>query len=146
MSKPGGYLALNSDNFLEMSDSGVEFTSSGFPLDSDTDGGLTYASQKPLLRALAPTAVTGGAVHCDSLAAPAVPDALSACRTPDSAISAGPASDPHSLAAATPDGSLGGATSPGDASRGTAGSDPAMTEGAAESGEAGPEEGSAPST
>uniref|UniRef100_A0A3P8T8W2 Uncharacterized protein n=1 Tax=Amphiprion percula TaxID=161767 RepID=A0A3P8T8W2_AMPPE len=37
VSKPGRYQALNSDNFLEMSDSGVEFTTSGIPLDSDTD-------------------------------------------------------------------------------------------------------------
>lgn len=61
---------------------------------------------------------------------------LSASRTPDSAMSASPASNPRSLVAATPDGSLHGAASPGTASRGTAGSDSAKTEGGADSGEA----------
>lgn len=119
-----------------MSDSGVEFTSSGLPLDSDTDAAMTYASHKPLLNAVSPTAVTEG-VHSDSLEATMDPDGnLSASRTPDSAMSASPASNPRSLVAATPDGSLHGAASPGTASRGTAGSDSAKTEGGADSGEA----------
>uniref|UniRef100_A0A3B3YWN7 Uncharacterized protein n=1 Tax=Poecilia mexicana TaxID=48701 RepID=A0A3B3YWN7_9TELE len=37
VSKPGRYQTLPSDNFLEMSDSGVEFSHSGLPLDSDTE-------------------------------------------------------------------------------------------------------------
>ncbi|KAK2830751.1 hypothetical protein Q5P01_018682 [Channa striata] len=146
VSKPGRYQALPSENFLEMSDSGGEFTTSGLPMDSDTDGGMTYASHKPLLNAISPTAVTEG-VHSDSLEATAVPDGdLSASRTPDSAVSASPASNPRSLAAPTPDGSLHSAASPGTASRGTAGSDSAATEGGAESGDAGQKEESAPST
>ncbi|XP_054620485.1 uncharacterized protein LOC129173509 [Dunckerocampus dactyliophorus] len=51
VSKPGRYQALDSDTtLLEMSDSGVEFTSSGLPLDSDTDA-VTCASHKPLINA-----------------------------------------------------------------------------------------------
>ncbi|KAM7384738.1 hypothetical protein PAMA_011883 [Pampus argenteus] len=147
VSKPGRYQALNSDtNFLEMSDSGVEFTISGQPLDSDTDAAVTYAFHKPLLNAVSPTAVTEG-VHSDSLEATTVPDGnLSASRTPDSAMSASPASNPRSLAAGTPDGSLHGVASPGTASMGTAGSDSAKTEGGAESAEAGQKEESAQST
>lgn len=129
-----------------MSDSGVEFTTSGLPLDSDTDGAMTYASHKPLLNAMSPTAVAGGP-HSDSLETTVVPDGeLSASRTPDSVVSASPASNPRSLAAATPDGSLHSAASPGIASRGTAGSDSAKTEGGAESGEAGQKEEFAKST
>ncbi|XP_061597362.1 uncharacterized protein LOC133460667 isoform X2 [Cololabis saira] len=135
VSKPGRYQALSSDNFLEMSDSGVEFTSSAHPLDSDTDGTVTYASHKPLLNAMSPPAVTE-AVHSDSLEATAVPDGeLSAARTPDSILSASPATNPRSLAATTPDGSLQDAASPGAASRGTAESDSAKTDGGAEGGE-----------
>lgn len=146
VSKPGRYHTLTSDNFLEMSDSGVEFTTSGVPLDSDTDAAMTYASHKPLLNAVSPTAVTEG-VHSDSLEATLAPHGdLSASRTPDSAMSASPASNPRSIAAATPDGSVCGAASPGAASRGTAGSDSAKTEGGADSGEAGQMEGSAQST
>lgn len=124
-----------------MSDSGVEFTSSGLPLDSDTEAVMTYASHKPLLNAVSPTAVTEG-VHSESLEA----TDFGASRTPDSAMSASPASNPRSLAAATPDGSLRSAASPGTASRGTAGSDSAKTEGGAECGEAGQKEESAQST
>uniref|UniRef100_A0A667XW89 Uncharacterized protein n=1 Tax=Myripristis murdjan TaxID=586833 RepID=A0A667XW89_9TELE len=148
VSKPGRYQALTSDkNFLEMSDSGVEITFSGLPLDSDTDVPMTYASHKPLLNAASPTAVTGG-VLSDSLEATVVPDGdFSACRTPNSATSASPASNPRSFAAATPDGSLQGAASPGGASRGTAGSDLVKTpEAGADSGEAGQPEGSVQST
>ncbi|KAM6899532.1 uncharacterized protein FYW49_017607 [Xenentodon cancila] len=135
VSKPGRYQTLSSDNFLEMSDSGVEFTSSALPLDSDTDAAVTYASHKPLLNAMSPPAVTEG-VQSDSLEATAVPDGdLSALRTPDSVMSASPATNPRSLAATTPDGSLHGAASPGTASRGTAESDSAKTEGGADSGE-----------
>ncbi|XP_074542279.1 uncharacterized protein LOC141802619 [Halichoeres trimaculatus] len=137
VSKPGRYQALTSDNFMEMSDSGVEFTHASLPLDSDTDGGMTYASHKPLLNAVSPTAVTTG-VLSDSQDATLAPHGdLSASRTPDSVLSASPASNPRSLAAATPDGSLGGAASPGAASRGTAGSDSVKTEGGVENGEAG---------
>ncbi|XP_026203093.1 uncharacterized protein LOC113153625 [Anabas testudineus] len=145
VSKPGRYQALSSDNFLEMSDSGAECTS-GLPLDSDTDAALTYASHKPLLNAMFPTAVADG-VHSDSLEATVVPDGeLSASRTPDSVASASPASNPRSLEAATPVGSLHSAASPGMASRGTAGSDSAKTEEGAENGEAGQKEESAQST
>ncbi|XP_034456766.1 uncharacterized protein LOC117770943 [Hippoglossus hippoglossus] len=146
VSKPGRYQALTSDNFLEMNDSGVEFSISGLPLDSDTDAGMTYASHKPLLSAVSPTAMTSG-VQSDSQEATAVPDGdLSASRTPDSAMSASPASNPRSIAAATPDGSLCGPASPGTASRGTAGSDSAKTDEGAESGEVGQKEESAQST
>lgn len=146
VSKPGRYHTLSSDNFLEMSDSGVEFTHSGLPLDSDTDAAMTYASHKPLLNAVSPTAVTEE-VHSDSGEATLAPHVdLSATRTPDSAMSASPASNPRSFAAATPDGSLCGAASPGAASRGTAGSDPAQADGGAEGGEAVQKEESAQST
>lgn len=146
MSKPGRYHTLSSDNFLEMSDSGVEFTQSGLPLDSDTDAAMTYASHKPLLNAVSPTAVTEE-VHSDSVEATLAPHGdLSATRTPDSVMSASPASNPRSLAAATPDGSLCGAASPGATSRGTAGSDSAQTDGGAEGGEAVQKEESAQST
>ncbi|KAG8004876.1 hypothetical protein GBF38_010691 [Nibea albiflora] len=145
VSKPGRYHTLSSENFMEMSDSGVEFTS-GLPLDSDTDAAMTYASHKPLLNAISPTAVTG-VVNSDSLEATLAPQGdLTTSRTPDSVMSASPASNPRSLAAATPDGSLCGAASPGAASRGTAGSDSAKMEGGAESGEAGQKEESAQST
>lgn len=118
-----------------MSDSGGEFTSSALPLDSDTDATVTYASHKPLLNAMSPPAMTEG-VHSDSLEATAVPDGdFSAIRTPDSVMSASPATNPRSLAASTPDGSLHGAASPGTASRGTAESDSAKTEGGVEGGE-----------
>lgn len=146
MSKPGRYQTLPSDNFLEMSDSGVEFTISGLPLDSDTDAAITYASHKPLLNAISPTAMTGG-VHSDSLEATLAPHGdLSASRTPDSATSASPASNPRSLAAATPDGSLCGAALPEAASRGTTGSDSGKTEGGAENGESEQKADSAQST
>uniref|UniRef100_A0A672I3L8 Uncharacterized protein n=1 Tax=Salarias fasciatus TaxID=181472 RepID=A0A672I3L8_SALFA len=142
VSKPGRYQALTSENFLEMSDSGVEFNSSAHPLDSDTDAAMTFASHKPLLNAVSPTAVTAGG-HSDSLEATVVPDGeLSATRTPDSVLSASPASNPRSLAPATPD----GAASPGMASRGTVESDSAKTDGGADGGEGGQEEESAQST
>lgn len=129
-----------------MSDSGVEFTSSGLPLDSDTDAAITYASHKPLLNAISPTAMTGG-LHSDSLEATLAPHGdLSASRTPDSATSASPASNPRSLAAATPDGSLCGAALPEAASRGTTGSDSGKTEGGAENGESEQKADSAQST
>ncbi|XP_020502267.1 uncharacterized protein [Labrus bergylta] len=146
VSKPGRYQALTSDTFLEMSDSGVEFSHSGLPLDSDTDAAMTYASHKPLLNAISPTAMTAG-VFPDSLETTLTTHGdLTASRTPDSVLSASPASNPRSLAAATPDGSIGGAASPGAASRGTAGSDSTKTEGGAEGEEAGQKEGSSPST
>lgn len=126
MSKPGRYQTLASDSFLEMNDSGVEFSHSGFPQDSDTEAVLTYASHKPLLNATSPPAVTDGALS-SSLEATAAPDGdLSAVRTPDSATSASPASHPRSAAAATPDGGL--------ASWGAAESDAAKTDGGSEGG------------
>lgn len=132
VSKPGRYQTLPSDNFLEMNDSGVEFSHSGIHQDSDTEAVLTYASHKPLLNATSPLAMTEGALS-NSLEATAAPDGdLSAIRTPDSAMSASPASLPRSAAAATPDGSLHGA-----ASRGTAESDSAKTDGGSEGGEGG---------
>ncbi|KAI4818400.1 hypothetical protein KUCAC02_011742 [Chaenocephalus aceratus] len=147
VSKPGRYHTLSSDNFLEMSDSGVEFTSSGLPLDSDTDGGMTYASHKPLLNAVSPTAMTEEVPPESPEATLAHDGDLSASRTPDSAMSASPASNPRSLAAAaTPNGSLHGAASPGATSGGTVGSDPAQKEGGAESEEVGQKEESAQST
>ncbi|XP_036001739.1 uncharacterized protein LOC105925031 [Fundulus heteroclitus] len=128
VSKPGRYQTLPSDSFLEMSDSGVEFTHSGLHLDSDTEAVMTYASHKPLLNAASPPAVTE-AVLSDSLEATAAPDGdLSAVRTPDSVMSASPASNPRSASAATPDGSLQGAASPATPSRGSAETDPAPTE------------------
>ncbi|XP_061755494.1 uncharacterized protein LOC133552154 [Nerophis ophidion] len=95
VSKPGRYQALTSEvNFLEMSDSGVEFTSSGLPLDSDTDA-VTCASHKPLLSAYSPG-------HRDSQEATLA--TLSAARTPDSATIASPAaSGNHSFAVASPE-------------------------------------------
>ncbi|XP_063755782.1 uncharacterized protein LOC134875236 [Eleginops maclovinus] len=146
VSKPGRYHTLSSDNFLEMSDSGVEFTSSGLPLDSDTDAGMTYASHKPLLNAISPTAMTEE-VPSESLETTLAPSGdLGASRTPDTAMSTSPASNPRSPAAATPDGSLHGAASPGAASGGTLGSDSAQKEGRAESEDAGQKEESAQST
>ncbi|XP_031727128.1 uncharacterized protein LOC116396582 [Anarrhichthys ocellatus] len=136
VSKGGRYHTLSSDNFLEMSDSGVEFTTSGLPLDSDTDGGMTYASHKPLLNAVSPTAMTEEAP----------PDYLSASRSPDSAAGGSPASNLRSLSTATLDGSLHGDSSPGTASRCTAGLELAKTEGGAESEDAGQKEESAQST
>uniref|UniRef100_A0A3B3XMU9 Uncharacterized protein n=1 Tax=Poecilia mexicana TaxID=48701 RepID=A0A3B3XMU9_9TELE len=141
VSKPGRYQTLPSDNFLEMSDSGVEFSHSGLPLDSDTEAVMTYASHKPLLNAASPPAVTDAVMMSDSLEATAALDGgLSAVRTPDSILSASPASNPRSASAATPDGSLQGAASPATASRGTAGSDSAKTEGGAEGEEDGQKE------
>lgn len=146
MSKPGGYKALSSENFLEMSDSGVEFTTSCPPLDSDTDAVMTYASHKPLLNAVSPTAVTEGVPSISPEATLAPHGDLNASRTPDSATGASPSSNPRSLEAATPDGSLCGAASPGTASGGTAGSDSGKTEGGGEGGEAEQKEESAAST
>uniref|UniRef100_A0A8C2X5K0 Uncharacterized protein n=1 Tax=Cyclopterus lumpus TaxID=8103 RepID=A0A8C2X5K0_CYCLU len=146
VSKPGRYHTLSSDHFLEMSDSGVEFTTSGLPLDSDTDAGTTYTSHKLLLNAVCPTAMTEE-LPPDYMGATAVLRGdLGAGRSPDSTTGASPASIPRSLAGATPDGSLPGDLTPGTASRGTAGSDSAKTEGGAESGGAGQKEEPAQST
>ncbi|CAN9504253.1 unnamed protein product [Ophioblennius macclurei] len=140
VSKPGRYHTLSSDNFLEMSDSGVEFTISAHPLDSDTDAAVTFASHKPLLNAVSPTAVTPMG-RPDSPDATAVPEGEpSAARTPDSVTSASPAPDPRSLAPPTPDGSPQGAASPGTASGGTAESDSAKTEAGADGGGEGGQE------
>ncbi|KAL6099361.1 uncharacterized protein ACO6RY_01196 [Pungitius sinensis] len=137
VSKSGRYHTLSSDNFLEMSDSGVEFTTSGLPLDSDTDAGTTYASCKPLLNAVSPTAMTEEAPS-DFLGATPV---LSADRSPVTATAGSPASNPQSLDAADPDDS-----SPGAAPGGAAGSDSAKTEGGAESEDAAQKEEPAHST
>ncbi|XP_073678387.1 uncharacterized protein [Garra rufa] len=98
VSKPGQYQTLQSEkNFLEMNDSGVE---SALPLDSDTDVPDTLASHKLLLES-------------ETLAG--VPPAISegdhsATRTPDSILSASPATQPKS--AAQIDGDLIGTTTP----------------------------------
>ncbi|XP_021427661.2 uncharacterized protein LOC110496214 isoform X2 [Oncorhynchus mykiss] len=79
VSKAGRYHTLSSDkNFLEMSDSGVEFNSSGLPLDSEyeTDVPQTFTSHKLLLN------------NSDSVAATVIPEGdQSANRNPDSAMS-----------------------------------------------------------
>lgn len=82
VSKAGHYHPLSSDkNFLEMSDSGVEFNSSALPLDSDTDVPVNYASSKLFLNT------------DDHEGATIVED--------DSPMSPGPASLPRSNAAST---------------------------------------------
>ncbi|XP_057210669.1 uncharacterized protein LOC130566872 [Triplophysa rosa] len=100
VSKPGQYQALQSDkNFLEMNDSGVEFASSALPLDSDTDVPDNLISHKALLES-------------DTLAgvAPALSEGEhSATRTPDSDLSASPATQPKS-GAQTDDGLIGATT------------------------------------
>ncbi|XP_077051053.1 uncharacterized protein LOC143701563 [Siphateles boraxobius] len=103
VSKPGQYQALQSDkNFLDMNDSGVEFTSSALPLDSDTDVPDNLTSHKLLLE---PGTLAG------------VPLTIfegdhSATRTPDSILSASPVVPPKS--GAQIDGDLIGATTPGE--------------------------------
>ena len=110
VSKAGRYQTLSSDkNLLEMSDSGVEFTSSAFPLDSDTDVPMTYASHKPLL----------DSVHSDGFvtAQPTLAEGTeSISRTPDSILSGSPASLPK--ANGQPDVDLMGRTTPDLAPRG----------------------------
>ncbi|CAM4638247.1 unnamed protein product [Leuciscus chuanchicus] len=101
VSKPGQYQALQSDkNFLDMTDSGVEFTSSALPLDSDTDVPDNLTSHKLLLEpdtlAGVPPTISEGD-HC-------------ATRTPDSILSASPVVPPKS--GAQMDGDLIGATTP----------------------------------
>lgn len=85
---------------MEMNDSGVEFTTSALPLDSDTDVPDNLTSHKFLLES-------------DTLAG--VPPAISegdhsATRTPDSILSASPVVQPKS--GAQIDGDLIGATTP----------------------------------
>lgn len=138
VSKPGRYQTLPSDHLLELSDSGVEFTNASLPLDSDTDAATTYASHKPLLNAVSPTAVTAGpgVLRSDSPETTLAPlGDFSASRTPDSASSASPASNPRSLAAPpadAADGGLCGAASPETASGGTAESEGGAGEAEAE--------------
>ncbi|XP_067217765.1 uncharacterized protein, partial [Chanodichthys erythropterus] len=102
VSKPGQYQALQSDkNFLEMNDSGVEFTTSALPLDSDTDVPDNLTSPHKLL------------IESDTLAG--VPPTISegdhsATRTPDSILSASPVVPPKS--GAQIDGDLIAATTP----------------------------------
>lgn len=85
---------------MEMNDSGVEFTTSALPLDSDTDVPDNLNSHKLL-------------IESDTLAG--VPPAISegehsATRTPDSILSASPVVQPKS--GAQIDGDLIGATTP----------------------------------
>lgn len=96
VSKAGLYAASSEKNFLEMNDSVAEYNS-GFPLDSDTDVPQTCAHliDSDSLAAVPPTISEG--VH-------------SATRTPDSALSASPASQPRSEAFL--DGDLMGAPTP----------------------------------
>ncbi|KAJ8273211.1 hypothetical protein GJAV_G00099000 [Gymnothorax javanicus] len=84
VSKGGRYHALPSDkNFLDMSDSGVEFNISGLPLDSDTDMPPSYPSLKPLL-------------DSDHLNGSATQETdLNATQTPDSLPSGSPALEPR---------------------------------------------------
>ncbi|CAB1351133.1 unnamed protein product [Coregonus sp. 'balchen'] len=109
VSKAGRYHTFSSDkNFLEMSDSGVEFNSSALPLDSEceTDIPQTFTSHKLLLD------------NSDSVAATIIPEGdQSANRTPDSAMSPSPVTQAQSEADA-PEEDLMGVTTPKMASRG----------------------------
>ncbi|XP_029591446.1 uncharacterized protein LOC115175932 [Salmo trutta] len=109
VSKAGRYHTLSSDkNFLEMSDSGVEFNSSTLPLDSEceTDVPQTFTSHKLLLN------------NSDSVAATIIPEGdQSANRTPDSAMSPSYVTQARSEADA-PEEDLMGVTTPEMASRG----------------------------
>ncbi|XP_056335057.1 uncharacterized protein LOC130246206 [Danio aesculapii] len=101
VSKPGQYHALQSDKtFLDMNDSGVEFNSSALPLDSDTDVPDNFTSHKLL-------------IESDTLAGgpPVISEGdHSSTRTPDSILSASPATQPKSGAQTEVD--LIGATTP----------------------------------
>lgn len=92
-----------------MSDSGAEFVISPLPGDSDTDAAMTYASHRPLLNAISPTAETGEAHY----------GILEVGQTSDSALSASPTSNHQSLTAVNLNE---GTASPGTASRGSIGS------------------------
>lgn len=100
-----------------MSDSAAEFVIS--PLDSDTDAAMAYASHRPLLNAISPTAETGKAHY-------GIPEAV---RTSNSSLSASPTSNHQSVTAVNLNE---GIASPGTASRGCIGSDLGKTEGNAE--------------
>lgn len=89
---------------------------SPLPVDSDTDAAMTYASHRPLLNAISPTAETGAAHY-------GIPEAG---RTSDSALSASPTSNYQSVTAVNLNE---GTASPGTASRGRIGSDLGKTEG-----------------
>ncbi|KAL0962372.1 hypothetical protein UPYG_G00339220 [Umbra pygmaea] len=100
VTKAGRYHTLTSDkNFLEMSDSGVEFNSSTIPLDSecDTDVPQTYTSHKLLLD------------NSNSVAASVIPEG--ADQTPDSAMSPSPVTTPQ-VQGDVPEEDLMGATTP----------------------------------
>lgn len=90
-SKPGQYHSLPSENILELSDSGGEFVTSSLPVDSDTDAAMTYASHRPLLNAISPTAVTEACHY----------GILDASQPSDSALSASPTSNQQSVPAVT---------------------------------------------
>ncbi|CAL8253930.1 unnamed protein product [Lota lota] len=135
VSRPGHYQALPSyKEALEMSDSGAECPSTALPLDSDAEGPPTFTSHQLLLDGCSPAGRHGAdGVLSDSTEAPPDPDpsdlatpdsaAAAAVRSPDSALSASPASNARSRAAgvdgvaagdgATPDGSLRWSASPG---------------------------------
>lgn len=98
-----------------MNDSGAEFVTSALSADSDTDAAMTYASHKPLLNAIYPTAETGEAHY----------SILEAGRTSDSVLSASPTSNHQSVTAVNLNE---GTASPGTASRGSIGSDLGRTE------------------
>ena len=95
VSKGGRYHTFSDKNFLEMSDSGVEFNSAALPLDSDTDVPHTYNFH----------------LDSDSIAATVVAEGdLSANQNNDSATSTigSPAAQPD----AAPDGDLMGTATP----------------------------------
>ncbi|XP_055732245.1 uncharacterized protein LOC129819732 [Salvelinus fontinalis] len=110
VSKAGRYHTLSSDkNLLEMSDSGVEFNSSGLPLDSEyeTDMPQTFTSHKLVLN------------NSDSVAATVIPEGdQSANRNPDLAMSPSPVTQARSEADA-PEEDLMGDSTPEMTSRGT---------------------------
>lgn len=102
-----------------MNDSGAEFVTSALSVDSDTDAAMTYASHRPLLNAISPTAETGEAHY----------DIEEAGRTSDSFLSASTTSNHQSVTAVNLNA---GTASPGTTSRGSIGSDLGKTEGSAE--------------
>ncbi|XP_061111884.1 uncharacterized protein LOC133137568 [Conger conger] len=83
VSKGGRYHTLHSDKNFDMSDSGVEFTISGLPLDSDTDMPPSYLSHKLLL----------GSDHLNGTASP--DPVLSPKQTPEPQPSDSPALEPR---------------------------------------------------
>lgn len=105
-SRPGQYDSVPSENILETSDSGGEFVTSL----SDTDAAIPYASHRPLLNAISPTAVTGKVYY----------GILEAGQIPDLTLSASPTSNHQSVTAVTFNEVT---ASPGTVSRGSTTSD-----------------------